>query len=124
MTPQKSPSLPLANEFTFSDEQLLSVCELTDELTCRCLAHLVGLLWQVRKFHHYTTDCINHYPETAEEHCSMQEQLLQVDALLSQSLSELLQWRNLLNDQQEINLQAFKEYQLRLMSTSTLTKAI
>lgn len=116
MNPQTSSHPSSSNQFTFSDEQLLSVCETSDLLACECPARLAGLLWEARTFYRYTTDCGNRFPEEAEEHYQLGEKIRQVDALLSQILAEFLQSKDLLDDHQQIDLKLLRERQLQAVS--------
>ena len=112
MIPGQCSDTP-ANAFTFSDEQLMSICETSDALRCDCPARMVGLLWETRTFYYYVTDCIDRSPEKAKNHLWLSEKLLQVDALLSQIFIEFLQEQGLLDEQQQINLKLLKERQIQ-----------
>lgn len=117
MIAQGLPNSPLTDEFLFSNEQLLSMGEIANVIACECPARLVGLLWEARKFYHYTIDCINRFPEDAETHHWLGQNILEIDTLVSQVLLELMQRENLLDAQQQVNLEALKERQLQAISS-------
>lgn len=113
MTDKEYSHSVASNAFTFSDEQLLSICEISETLVCNCPARLVRLLWEARTFYHYTTGCIDRLPEEAENHRLLGKKIVQVDALLSQMLVELLQEKELLDDQQQIDLKLLRDHQIQ-----------
>lgn len=88
----------------FSDELLLKICEVSDEIACECPAYLVGLLREVRKFRNYTMNCKQQLPEEIATHEWLAEQSLEVESLLSNILQEFMRREDLLNEADELDL--------------------
>lgn len=95
-----------SNQLTLSDESLLTLCEYTSVIACQCPAHLVALLRSVRRFRNYTADCITQFPGDADVHMWLRDEVMQVEAKLIQTVFELLQKENLLDEHQQIDLEA------------------
>jgi hypothetical protein len=100
----------------FSDELLLKICEVSDQIDCECPAYLVGLLREVRKFRNYTTNCKVQLPEEIATHEWLAEEALQVEFLLSKIVHEFMRRENLLNEADELDLDklARRSYQAAL----------
>lgn len=113
MTYQERTFPPSPSTFIFSNEQLMSICETSDVIICSCPTRLAALLWEVRKFYHYTANCIERCPEEAETHQWLGEEVSQIDSLLSQTLMEFLRQKGLVNDAQQIDLDLLKQYQMQ-----------
>jgi len=89
----------------FSDQQLENICETANIIACECPAYLVWLLREVRKFRRYTVECINRFPEDAENHRWLDGQAIRVEALLSEIIFEFMEREELLNDQRQLDLE-------------------
>jgi hypothetical protein len=77
----------LSTKPDFSDEQLQTICESADVIACECPARLVDLLRRVRQFRRYTgEDCLELVPDAAETHYWLSDQILQIEACLSEVL--------------------------------------
>lgn len=87
-----------------SDDQLITICENANVIACECPAYLVGLLQKVRKFRHYTAECVEQMPEEVEVHNWLSEQALQVEALLTRIIFEFMQREDLLDEQQQLDI--------------------
>ncbi|HEY9859273.1 MAG TPA: hypothetical protein V6D16_07190 [Candidatus Obscuribacterales bacterium] len=87
-----------------SDEQLSAICEAADVIACQCPSYLVHLLKEVKEFHRYTEDCIQTSPEDASVHDWLGSRAAQLELMLSQTIFELLQRENLIDDQNNLDL--------------------
>jgi hypothetical protein len=93
----------------FSDDMLLTICEVANVVACECPAHLVGLLRQIRQFRYYTLECIDRFPEDEQTHQWLSEQILQIEARLSQLIFEFMQREDLLDEQQKLDFDRLAE---------------
>lgn len=93
----------------FSDDQLLAICEAADVIACQCPSYLVHLLKEVKEFHRYTNDCIQTSPEDASVHDWLSNRAAQMEFMLSQTIFELLQRENLIDDQNNLDLSKMAE---------------
>ncbi|MBD1862810.1 MULTISPECIES: hypothetical protein [Trichocoleus] len=87
-----------------SDADLYAICEAADVLACECPSYLVRLVQEVRAFRQYTTDCIQQFPEDATTHHWLTGRAKQVESLLCQTIVELLQKENLIDEQDQVCL--------------------
>lgn len=92
-----------------SDEQLSAICEAADVIACQCPSYLVHLLKEVKEFHRYTKDCIQTSPEDASVHDWLGSRAAQIELMLSQTIFELLQRENLIDDQNNLDLGKMSE---------------
>ena len=88
----------------FSEEQLIAISEAADVIACQCPGYLVQLIQQVRKFRHYTSDCMERFPEDAETHEWLSDRASQLESLLSQTIIELMQKEDLIDEQNQVCL--------------------
>nr|WP_290225222.1 hypothetical protein [Trichocoleus desertorum] len=93
----------------FSDDQLLAICEAADVIACQCPSYLVHLLKEVKEFHRYTNDCIQTSPQDASVHDWLSSRAAQMEFMLSQTIFELLQRENLIDDQNNLDLSKMAE---------------
>lgn len=103
-TPSTAPKV-LAPSF-LSDEQLVNICEIANVIACECPAYLVSLLQEVRKFRHYTAECVEMFPEDEANHLWLGSQAVKIENLLSQIILEFMQRENLLDESDQLNLDA------------------
>jgi hypothetical protein len=92
-----------------SDENLISICEAIDALACQCPGYLVRLLREVKKFHRYTQGCIEKFPEETETHYWLMDRANTVEQLLSETIMELLQKEDLLDEHGQICFKALSD---------------
>lgn len=100
---------PSVSQPQISDDDLLTICEFANVIACKCPAYLAALLRSVRKFRHYTTDCIQQFPEDTATHEWLSQHALEIEATLSLLVYELLQREQLLTDQQQLDIEALAE---------------
>ncbi|MEM8544812.1 MAG: hypothetical protein AAGF66_12595 [Cyanobacteria bacterium P01_H01_bin.119] len=82
---------------SLSEEGLLEVCQHAEVIACECPGYLARLLQQVRKFRTYTNSCIEQFPEDRETHLWLAEQAGKVDAIILQTMIELMQKEGLID---------------------------
>jgi hypothetical protein len=87
-----------------SDEGLLELCRAAEVIACECPGYLARILRQVRTFQNYTTNCIDQFPEDAETHLWLAERAGQVEKLLFQTMVELMQKEQLIDESGQILL--------------------
>ncbi|HEY9860816.1 MAG TPA: hypothetical protein V6D16_15015 [Candidatus Obscuribacterales bacterium] len=92
-----------------SDEDLYAICEAADVLACECPSYLVRLVQEVRAFRQYTSDCIQQFPEDAATHHWLTSRAKQVETLLCQTILELLQKEELIDEQNQVCLTRLSE---------------
>lgn len=92
-----------------SDEALVEICRAAEVVACECPGYLARLLRQVRMFRNYTTNCIEQFPQDAETHLWLAERAEQAEALLHQTMIELMQKENLIDDSEYILLDKLSE---------------
>lgn len=92
-----------------SDEDLYAICDAADVLACECPSYLVRLVQEVRAFRQYTSDCIQQFPEDAATHYWLTNRAKQVEALLCETILELLQKEDLIDDQNQVCLTRLSE---------------
>lgn len=92
-----------------SDADLEAICEAANVIACECPSYLVQLLAHVREFRRYTVGCVERFPRDVETHHWLSTQADQMEALLSQTLVELMRRENLLNDQNQLSLNQLAE---------------
>ncbi|PZV04377.1 MAG: hypothetical protein DCF22_25540 [Leptolyngbya sp.] len=92
-----------------SDEALLEICRAAEVIACECPGYLARLLRQVRTFRSYTTSCIEQFPSDAETHLWLAERATQVEDILLQTMIELMQKEDLINDNQQVSLDRLSE---------------
>jgi hypothetical protein len=92
-----------------SDDDLVSICEAADVIACECPSYLVRLLQEVRAFRHYTSDCIEQFPDDVVTHHWLSNQAKQMEAFLCQTILELLRRENLLDEQNRVCLTQLSE---------------
>lgn len=95
---------------SLSDEQLIALCEFAEVISCKCPAYLAALLQQVKQFRCYTTDCINIFPEDAATHEWLSDRALQMEALLVQTIFELMERESLLDEQGQLDCERLGQY--------------
>ncbi|MBW4470986.1 MAG: hypothetical protein KME45_11370 [Stenomitos rutilans HA7619-LM2] len=92
-----------------SDEALVEICRAAEVVACECPGYLARLLRQVRTFRNYTMTCIEQFPQDAETHFWLAEQGAKVEALLHQTMIELMQKEELIDDSEHILLDKLSE---------------
>lgn len=92
-----------------SDDDLAAICEAADVIACECPSYLVRLLQEVRSFRHYTSDCIEQFPNDAVTHHWLSSQAKQMEAFLCQTILELLRKESLLDEQNRVCLTQLSE---------------
>ncbi len=92
-----------------SDEALLEICRAAEVIACECPGYLARLLRQVRTFRAYTVDCIEQFPSDAETHLWLADRATQVEDILLQTMIELMQKENLIDDAQQVSLDKLSE---------------
>ncbi len=92
-----------------SDEDLYAICEAANVLACECPSYLVRLVQEVRTFRQYTSDCIQQFPEDAATHHWLTSRAKQVETLLCQTILELLQKEELIDEQNQVCLTRLSE---------------
>ncbi len=92
-----------------SDEALVEICRAAEAIACECPGYLARLLRQVRAFRNYTTACIEQFPQDTETHLWLAERAEQVEALLHQTMIELMQKEALIDDSENILLDKLSE---------------
>lgn len=116
----------------FSDKQLIELCEVSQEIACECPAYLIGLLRKVRQFQRYTATCVqsaaeagaapqeDEYLQRLENHQWLGEQMVRVEATLTQLIYEFMQRENLLDAEQNLDLEKFaqRSYEASLRQAS------
>ena len=105
--PQPIQTIQVSQQF--SDEQLLAICEAADVIACQCPSYLVHLLKEVKEFHRYTAECIQTSPEDASIHDWLSNRAAQMELMLSQTIFELLQRENLIDEQNNLDLHKMAE---------------
>lgn len=94
---------------TLSNEALVAICEAADVIGCECPSYLVRLLQEVREFRRYTSECCDRFPEDQETHGWLSDQATQVESLLSQTIFELFQREDLLDQNNQLDLSQLSE---------------
>ncbi|MBW4691064.1 MAG: hypothetical protein KME27_04780 [Lyngbya sp. HA4199-MV5] len=92
-----------------SDEALVEICRSAEVIACECPGYLARILRQVRTFRHYTTNCIEQFPQDAETHLWLAEQAAKAEALLHETMIELMQKEGLIDDSEHILLNKLSE---------------
>lgn len=92
-----------------SDEDLYAISDAADVLACECPSYLVRLVQEVRSFRQYTSDCIQQFPEDAATHHWLSNRAKQVEAMLCETIVELLQKEDLIDDQNQVCLAQLSE---------------
>lgn len=92
-----------------SDEALIEICRAAEVVACECPGYLARILRQVRTFRNYTTNCIEQFPQDAETHLWLAERAEQAEALLHQTMIELMQKEELIDDSEHILLDKLSE---------------
>lgn len=92
-----------------SDEALVEICRAAEVVACECPGYLARLLRQVRTFRNYTTNCIEQFPQDAETHLWLAEQAAKAEALLHQTMIELMRKEELIDDSEHILLDKLSE---------------
>lgn len=88
-----------------SDELLMAICQSADVIACECPGYLARLLRQVRAFRRYTTGCIEQFPEDAETHRWLDDRAAQAEQILFDTVRELLQKEDLLDEGNQLSLE-------------------
>ncbi|SRR5579883_2129258 len=92
------------NVSDLSDDVLLEICRAAEVIACECPGYLARILRQVRTFRHYTTSCIEQFPEDTETHLWLAEQAGRAEALLHQTMIELMRRENLIDESNHVLL--------------------
>lgn len=92
-----------------SDDALLSICRAADVIACECPGYIARLLRQVRAFRSYTLNCIEQFPKDAETHYWLADRANQVEAILWQTMVELMQREALVSESEEVLLDNLSE---------------
>jgi hypothetical protein len=92
-----------------SEEQLWAICEAADVIACQCPSYLVRLLREVKEFHRYTQECTQTSPQDISTHDWLSAQATQMEMMLSQTIFELLQRENLIDEQNNLDLEKMAE---------------
>ena len=87
-----------------SDETLIEICRAAEVIACECPGYLARILRQVRAFRTYTTNCIEQFPQDAETHLWLTERAEKAEKLLYQTMIELMQKEELIDDSECILL--------------------
>ncbi|MEX0270807.1 hypothetical protein AB3R30_16815 [Leptolyngbyaceae cyanobacterium UHCC 1019] len=104
-----SNSSETVNLSELSDEALLEICRAAEVIACECPGYLARLLRQVRTFRVYTTSCIDQFPSDADTHLWLADQATQIEDILLQTMIELMQKENLIDDAQQVSLDKLSE---------------
>lgn len=99
----------MINASDVSDETLVEICRAAEVIACECPGYLARILRQVRTFRHYTTNCIEQFPQDAETHLWLAERAAQAETLLHQTMIELMQKEELLDDSEHLLLDKLSE---------------
>lgn len=99
--------------FALSDAQLQAICETANVIACECPAQLVDLLRKIREFRYYTLECIQIAPEETELHQWLGGEMIRVEALLSQTIVEMMRREDLLDEQQQLDLDKLRDRNTR-----------
>ncbi|XGV96208.1 MAG: hypothetical protein ACAF41_26180 [Leptolyngbya sp. BL-A-14] len=99
----------IINASDVSDETLVEICRAAEVIACECPGYLARILRQVRTFRNYTTSCIEQFPQDAETHLWLAERAAQAEALLHQTMIELMQKEELIDDSEHILLDKLSE---------------
>jgi hypothetical protein len=92
-----------------SDEGLLELCRAAEVIACECPGYLARILRQVRNFQSYTINCIDQFPDDAETHLWLAERAGQVEKLLFQTMIELMQKEQLVDESGQVLLSKLSE---------------
>lgn len=92
-----------------SDEALLEICRAAEVIACECPGYLARLLRQVRTFRTYTISCIEQFPTDTETHLWLADRATQVEDILLQTMIELMQKENLIDNAQQVSLDKVSE---------------
>ncbi|WP_171575315.1 hypothetical protein [Leptolyngbya sp. Cla-17] len=92
-----------------SDEALIEICRAAEVIACECPGYLARLLRQVRTFRAYTTSCIEQFPIDTETHLWLADRATQVESILLQTMIELMQKENLIDDAHQVSLDRLSE---------------
>ncbi len=87
-----------------SDDTLLEICRSAEVIACECPGYIARILRQVRSFRYYTTSCIEQFPEDTETHQWLAERAAQVEEILFQTMVELMQKEDLIDDDRQVHL--------------------
>ncbi len=92
-----------------TDENLVEICRAAQVIACECPAYIARLLRQVRVFREYTTSCIEQFPTDAETHQWLSNRATEVEAILFQTMVELMQKEGLIDDARQVCLEKLSE---------------
>lgn len=92
-----------------SDAALIAICRAAEVIACECPGYLARILRQVRVFRDYTTNCIEQFPADTETHEWLAGRASQVEEILFQTMIELMQKEELINDSHQILLDKISE---------------
>ncbi|MBW4578818.1 MAG: hypothetical protein KME42_04485 [Tildeniella nuda ZEHNDER 1965/U140] len=92
-----------------SDEALIEICRAAEVIACECPGYLARILRQVRTFRNYTITCIEQFPQDTETHLWLADRAGQAEALLHQTMIELMQKEELIDDSEHILLDRLSE---------------
>lgn len=87
-----------------TDEGLLEICRAAQVIACECPAYLARILRQVRVFREYTTNCMEQFPDDIATHQWLAAQAETVEALLFQTMIELMQREGLIDPDRKVSL--------------------
>lgn len=92
-----------------SDEVLLEICRSAEVIACECPGYLARILRQVRSFRYYTTSCIEQFPEDTATHQWLAERASEVENILFQTMLELMQKEDLIDENLQVPLDRLSE---------------
>lgn len=86
------------------DEALVAICRAAQVLACECPGYIARLLRQVRTFYYYIDNCATEFPDDAEVHRWLASKARDVENILLQTMLELMQKENLIDESCNISL--------------------
>ena len=92
-----------------SEKALLEICRAAEVIACECPGYLARILRQVKAFRHYTTQCVEQFPQDTATHLWLADRAEQAEILLHQTLIELMQREQLIDDSEHILLDKLSE---------------
>jgi hypothetical protein len=115
MSNLNQPSSETIGLSELSDEALLEICRSAEVIACECPGYLARLLRQIRSFRTYTISCIEQFPADSETHTWLAERASQVEDIVLQTMIELMQKENLIDDAQQVSLERLSDRSRAIM---------
>lgn len=86
------------------DETLVEICRAAQVLACECPGYIARILRQLRAFYTYVDSCATESPDDAEHHQWLASKAKEVETILVQTLFELMQKEDLIDESYTISL--------------------